>query len=91
MLLLAILKLKDNVYGMTIRREVSKATGKNWSIGAIYDPLYRLEIKGFVESFLSDPTHERAGAIALIIALLTVSYQSIKAATANPVDSLQYE
>ena len=32
-----------------------------------------------------------AGAIALIIALFTVSYHSIKAATANPVDSLRYE
>ena len=60
-LLLAILRLKDNAYGMTIRREISKATGKNWSIGAIYDPLYRMENKGLVESFLSDPTSERGG------------------------------
>ncbi len=32
-----------------------------------------------------------SGTIALFVALLTVSYQSIKAATANPVDSLRYE
>ena len=60
-LLLAILALKDNAYGVTIRRYVSKVTAKEWSIGAIYDPLYRLEKKGFVTSYLSDPTSARGG------------------------------
>jgi len=60
-LLLAILNLGENAYGVTIRREVSKATGKDWSIGAIYDPLYRLDKRGFVESCLSQPTRERGG------------------------------
>ncbi len=60
-LLLAILSLGKRAYGLTIRREVSKATGKDWSIGAIYDPLYRLEKKGYVESFLTEPTTERGG------------------------------
>jgi putative ABC transport system permease protein len=32
-----------------------------------------------------------SGLLALLISLLTVSYQTIKAATANPVDSLRYE
>ena len=59
--LLTIIKLKDNAYGVTIRREVSSATGKEWSIGAIYDPLYRLEQKGYVSSELTDPTNERGG------------------------------
>lgn len=61
MLLLAILSLGDNAYGLTIRREVSRAAGKDWSIGAIYDPLNRLEEKGYVESALTEPTAERGG------------------------------
>jgi DNA-binding PadR family transcriptional regulator len=60
-LLLSILHLGDNAYGLTIRQAVSKATGKEWSIGAVYDPLYRLENRGYVSSFLSDPTAERGG------------------------------
>jgi len=60
-LLLAVLALEKNAYGVTIRRHVSKVTGKEWSIGAIYDPLYRLEKKGYVRSELCDPTHERGG------------------------------
>ena len=59
--LLTILKLKDNAYGVTIRREVSRITNREWSIGAIYDPLYRLEKKSFIESHLSRPTQERGG------------------------------
>ncbi|MBN1222683.1 MAG: PadR family transcriptional regulator [Candidatus Aminicenantes bacterium] len=60
-LLLAILGLGDEAYGVTIRRAVSKAIGKDWSIGAVYDPLYRLEQKGYVASLLSEPTNERGG------------------------------
>ena len=60
-LLLAILALGEDAYGVTIRRHVSRATGKEWSIGAIYDPLYRLEEKGYVKSSLSEPTQKRGG------------------------------
>ncbi|HSG28108.1 MAG TPA: helix-turn-helix transcriptional regulator [Candidatus Krumholzibacterium sp.] len=60
-LLLAIVALGEEAYGVMIRRYVSDATGKEWSIGAVYDPLYRLEDKGHVRSSLSDPTAERGG------------------------------
>ncbi len=59
--LLVILQLKDNAYGMTIRREISKVTDKEWSIGAVYDPLYRLEKEGLIASTLSNPLRERGG------------------------------
>ncbi|MEN6311177.1 MAG: PadR family transcriptional regulator [Acidobacteriota bacterium] len=59
--LLAIIRLGDNAYGVTIREEVSKATGESWSLGAIYDPLYRLESKGLIRSYPSRSTPERGG------------------------------
>ncbi|MBD3414280.1 MAG: hypothetical protein GF421_07620 [Candidatus Aminicenantes bacterium] len=61
MVLLSILKLEDNAYGVTIRRLISEVTGKRWSIGAIYVPLERLEHKGFVESYTGEPTEMRGG------------------------------
>ena len=61
LLLLTILRLKEDAYGVTIMKLITKITGKEWSIGAIYDPLYRLERNGVVSSMLTMPTSERGG------------------------------
>ncbi len=61
LLLLTILRLKDEAYGVTIMKHLTKLTGKEWTIGAIYDPLYRLEKSGIVNSDLTMPTGERGG------------------------------
>ena len=60
-LLLTILALKKNAYGATIMQHLAEVTGREWSIGAIYDPLYRLEKTGYVRSSLTLPTAERGG------------------------------
>jgi len=60
-ILLAVWKLQDQAYGVTIRERVREMTGKYWSIGAIYVPLERLEKKGFLTSQNSDPIAERGG------------------------------
>ena len=59
--LLAIWRLQDNAYGVTIRTLVREATGYPWSIGAVYAPLYRLERKGLVRMIPGEPTPERGG------------------------------
>jgi len=59
--MLSIWKLKGDAYGVTIRKQVSKITGKNWSIGAIYAPLHRVEKKGLVRTVKGDPLPERGG------------------------------
>ena len=61
LLLLTILRLKEDAYGVTIMKLITQLTGKEWSIGAIYDPLYRLERNGIVSSRLTMPTSERVG------------------------------
>ena len=60
-MLLAVWKLKDNAYGITIREFIQEMTGKYWSIGAIYVPLERLEKKGLLASHNSSPSPERGG------------------------------
>ncbi len=59
--LLAIWKLQKNAYGISIRDRVNQTTGEDWSIGAIYAPLHRLEKKGFVHTIEGEPSAERGG------------------------------
>jgi len=62
LVLAAILSLRDDAYGVTIHTKVGElASPKKISLGAIYVTLDRLEDKGFVSSWLSDPTTERGG------------------------------
>jgi PadR family transcriptional regulator, regulatory protein PadR len=59
--LLAILNLGTNAYGVTIRQKVEEVTGRSTSIGAIYTTLERLEDKGFIKSRQGEATPERGG------------------------------
>ena len=59
--LLAIWKLQGNAYGVSIRERVIAVTGYEWSIGALYAPLHRLEKKGLVRSYKGEPVAERGG------------------------------
>jgi len=60
-ILLAIWKLQNNAYGITIQNQVAKDTGTEWMSGAIYGPLSRLLKNGYVTSFKGETTAERGG------------------------------
>ena len=60
-ILLSVWRLGDEAYGMAIREEVIRATGKKWLLGAIYGPLGRLHKNGYVLTYKGDPTPERGG------------------------------
>ncbi len=59
--LLALLRLDDQAYGVAVRREIESRTSRSVSIGAVYATLDRLEAKGYVRSRRGDPTPERGG------------------------------
>lgn len=59
--LLAVWRLQENAYSVTIREELQTLTGESWSLGAVYMPLERLDKRGLVRSDLSESTPERGG------------------------------
>jgi DNA-binding PadR family transcriptional regulator len=61
LVLLALLRLNNNAYGMEVRQEIEKRTGREISYGAVYTTLDRLEQKGYVAHRLGEATSERGG------------------------------
>jgi DNA-binding PadR family transcriptional regulator len=60
-IILALLRLQDRAYGVTVRQEIEFRTKREVSIGAVYATLDRLQRKGYVKSRRGDPTPERGG------------------------------
>jgi len=59
--LMSTARLGDEAYGLRIRREVSALHQHDCSVGAIYTTLSRLEAKGLVDSWMTDPLPVRGG------------------------------
>src|SRR4029450_5919905 len=61
LVLLALIRLGDDAYGVPISNEIEASSGRSVSIGSIYITLDRLERKGLVSSTLGEPTSARGG------------------------------
>jgi DNA-binding PadR family transcriptional regulator len=61
LVLLAVLRLGDGAYGVTIREVLEEETTRTLTLGAVYKTLGRLEGKGFLETRVAPPTKERGG------------------------------
>ncbi len=59
--LLAVLRLEAGAYGVTVRQEIEDRVGRAVSIGAVYATVNRLEEKGYLESYGTDPIPVRGG------------------------------
>jgi PadR family transcriptional regulator PadR len=61
MVLLAVVRLGHDAYGVPISKELLNLAGREVALGSIYAALDRLQEKGYVTSSLGDPTPERGG------------------------------
>ena len=59
--MLAVSRLGEDAYGLAIRRDVSARTGHDYSVGAVYTTLQRLEDKKLLTSRMSEPQPTRGG------------------------------
>jgi PadR family transcriptional regulator PadR len=60
-LMLAILRLKDDAYGVSIIKEVQVRTGKKLTFGSLWVSMDILHKRGFVKKRMADPTPRRGG------------------------------
>ena len=59
--LLTVARLGDEAYGLAVRLDLAERTGRDYSVGAVYTTLQRLENKGLVSSRNTDPLPVRGG------------------------------
>jgi DNA-binding PadR family transcriptional regulator len=79
LLLSAAAKLGEDAYGAAIRREIEDATKRRCAVGALYTTLDRLEAKGFVTTWMGDPTPQRGGRPKRMVRLTGAGIQEAKA------------
>ena len=61
LILLALVRLGDRAYGVSIHEEIVRRARREVTIAAVYKTLERLEDKGLIASTIGEPTAERGG------------------------------
>jgi DNA-binding PadR family transcriptional regulator len=78
MVLLAIVRLGDGVYGVPIVDEIQRRTGRSVAPAAVYVTLRRLEQKGLLSSWLGDPTPDRGGKARRCVKVTRAGLESLR-------------
>ena len=76
--LLALDHIGDEAYGVTIRDEIERRSGRPASIGAVYAALGRLEDKGYTDVEVSDPLPMRGGRARRYVRLTPLGRRTLR-------------
>lgn len=83
LVLLAVLRLDADAYGVTIKDALDEETSREVTLGAIYKTLGRLEDKGFVSTRLGEPTPQRGGKRKKLYKLEPLGHRALKQSMAD--------
>jgi len=78
LVLLAVWRLGDEAYGVSVRKHIIRATNEDWSIGAVYVPLDRLTKQGLLRASQGTPTPERGGRSKRFYKLTTRGLEALR-------------
>ena len=79
-ILLAILRLKDNAYGVTIREKIESIAQRSLSYGTLYSYLDQIHRKGYVNKSIGKPSSERGGRRKIFYKLTLDGEEALKSA-----------
>lgn len=82
LVLLALARLREAAYGVTVRQEIEGRSQRPVSIAAVYAALDRLERRGFADPWFSEPTPERGGRAKKHFRLTSEGIEALDAARA---------
>jgi PadR family transcriptional regulator PadR len=80
LVLLALLRVGDDAYGVPIARAIEQSSGKPVILASVYNTLERLEEKGMIRSTIGQPTRERGGRAKRYFAITTAGRREVSAA-----------
>lgn len=81
LILLAVLRLGDGAYGVSVKDEIGERTGRKLTRGAVYSALRRLEAKGLLQGTLGEPTPERGGRAKRFLEVTDAGLDAVRGAT----------
>jgi DNA-binding PadR family transcriptional regulator len=78
--LLAVARLGEQAYGLAVRRDLAERIGRDYSIGAVYTTLQRLQDKGLLTSRASEPLPVRGGRSRRLFVITGVGKRALREA-----------
>ena len=78
LVLLAVCILEDEAYGVSVKREIEKHTGRSILLGAVHITLYRLQDKGLLQSEMGGNSSKRGNRRKRLFRLTEVGMRQLR-------------